>query len=113
AGKSSMPGSPARSGATPSRTPAESRPSLVSRPSSEAEPSTTRQRAVSPFGKPSPFEADRNRKTGPKAEAQTGFTAPDLASAGADVEPATSSAAKQTGTATAVVLDAPPDPQAS
>ena len=108
AGKSSMPGSPARSGATPSRTvaPEGSRPSPVSRSSREAESSPTRPPAVSPFGKPSPFEADRSRKSGPKAEAQTGLAAPDLVSAGVAIESVTSSAAMEVGTATAVAVKA-------
>src|SRR5271165_5448483 len=115
AGKSSVPGSPSRSGAASSRAPAPtgSRPSLVSRSSSESEPSTTRTPAVSPFGKTSPFEADRSRKGGPKAEEQTGLTDPGQFSAGAAVETATSSPVMETGTATAVALETPPDPQTS
>jgi len=114
AGKSSGAASPARAAAASSRTAAPvSRPSLVARSLSEAEPSATRAPAVSPFGKPSPFEADRNRKSGPKAEAQPGFIAPDAAAAGASVGSATSSTANEIGTATALALETPPVLQAS
>ncbi|MGO9518370.1 MAG: DNA polymerase III subunit gamma/tau [Candidatus Korobacteraceae bacterium] len=114
AGKSSGAASPARAAAASSRTAAPvSRPSLVARSLSETEPSATRAPAVSPFGKPSPFEADRNRKSGPKAEAQPGFIAPDAAAAGASVGSATSSTANEIGTATALALETPPVLQAS
>jgi DNA polymerase III subunit gamma/tau len=112
AGKSSAPGATARSGSGSSRpaAPAASRPAAVARSSSEAEPAATRAPAVSPFSKPSPFEADRSRKSGPKAEAQPGFTAPDAASAHSDAESAPSLIA---GTATAVAVGAVADPQPS
>ena len=73
AGKSSAAGSPSRPSSSSSR-PAGAvapRPTARTRSSTEARTSTTSQPAASPFGKPSPFEADRNRKSGPKAEAQS------------------------------------------
>src|SRR5271166_2953197 len=105
AGKSGAQGSAPRSGVGSSRpaTPAASRPSVVSRPSSEAEP--PRVPAASPFTRPSPFEADRDRKSGPKAETQPSFADAAPASAGAAAEPATSFAAKDARTATAVALE--------
>ncbi len=48
--------------------------------SREAEPPSSRAPAASPFTRPSPFEADRNRKSEPKAEAPPVFTAPLAAS---------------------------------
>jgi DNA polymerase-3 subunit gamma/tau len=53
-------------GAIGSSTSSSARP-LPSR-SSAPEPPASRTSAVSPFSKPSPFEADRSRKTDPKAE---------------------------------------------
>ena len=106
-GKTGAQGLPARSGAGSSRVaaPAGSRSSVVSRSSSEAERLPSRTPAVSPFSKPSPFEADRSRKSGPKAEAQTNWTAPGPVSAGVAVESGTSSAATELGTATAVAVE--------
>src|SRR5271157_1910200 len=106
--KASAPRTPSRSGSGSSRpaAPAASRASSPSRSSSEAEPQSPRSPAASPFARPSPFEADRNRKSGPKAEAQSNFTDSDPA---AMVESATSSA----GTATAVALDTAADPPTS
>src|SRR5271166_1494874 len=107
AGKSSAQGSAARSGAGSSRVaaPVEARRSVTSRPSSEDGPSTMRSPAASPFTRPSPFEADRNRKSGPKAETQPSLADVVPASAGAAAEPATSFAAKDARTATAVALE--------
>ena len=78
---------------------------MVSRPSSEAELAATPAPAASPFGKPSPFEADRSRKSGPKAEAQPSFAGSAPASGDA-LDPSTKSATMEVGTATAVA-DAP------
>jgi DNA polymerase III subunit gamma/tau len=106
AGNASSPVSPTRSGSSiPRPTPVASRPAQPSRSSSNAEPSTTRSPAASPFSKPSPFEADRTRKIGPKAEAP-GLNSADSISSSA----ATSSVAMEAGSATALALDAP-DPQ--
>src|SRR5208337_4488119 len=104
AGKSSTQGSPARSGAGSSRVaaPIEARRSVTSRASSEAEPQSPRVPTASPFTRPSPFEADRERKSGPKAEAQPSVAGVAPASAGAAAESATSSATMDTGPAIAV-----------
>jgi len=79
AGKSSTPALPSRSVSGASRVPipSTSRASADSRPSSAVAP-TTQSPAVSPFGKPSPFEADRSRKSGPKAETQPSRGVSDL-----------------------------------
>jgi DNA polymerase III subunit gamma/tau len=112
AGKSSAVASTATSGAASSRAAAPvSRPNVVSRSSSEGESAATRPPPASPFGKPSPFELDRSRKSGPKAEAQPSFTAPDPASAGAAMESATSSAPVEVAAATAVAVEATENPE--
>jgi DNA polymerase-3 subunit gamma/tau len=112
AGKSSATELPVRSGVSASRpgAPAVSRASVASRTANEPEPSTVRAPSVSPFSKPSPFELDRSRKSGPKAEAQPSFTAADPASAGA-VESATSLAVLEAEVATAVAVEATEDPE--
>ena len=104
AGKSSATSAPPRSGAGTSRqtAPAAARPGAVPRSSNDVASSTTRTPAVSPFGKPSPFELDRSRKGGPKAEAQPSFAAPGPALAGTAME----SAAPETETTTAVAVEA-------
>ncbi len=51
------------------------RTGAVSRAASEPEPMSSRAPAASPFTRPTPFEADRSRKTEPKAEAQPSFSA--------------------------------------
>jgi DNA polymerase-3 subunit gamma/tau len=48
---------------------------VASRSASEPAPTSSREPAASPFARPSPFEADRSRKSEPKAEAQTNFAA--------------------------------------
>jgi DNA polymerase III subunit gamma/tau len=65
-----------RSGSLPARAEAPGR--AVGSRSSESEGSSSRAPAASPFSRPSPFEADRNRKAEPKAEAMsvTGEVAP-------------------------------------
>src|SRR5271165_4440419 len=113
--KAVAPGTPSRSGSGSSRpvNPAASRASSPSRSSSEAEPQSPRSPAASPFARPSPFEADRNRKSGPKAEAQSNFTDSDPAAAGGAAGSATSSASMEAGSATAVALDTVADPPPS
>ncbi len=106
-GKTSAAASPSRAGSSaPRPAPVAARSGSPSRSSSEAEPATTRSPAASPFSKPSPFEADRTRKIGPKAETPS-LDGADSTSPGA----ATSSAAMQAGSATALALDTPADPQ--
>jgi DNA polymerase-3 subunit gamma/tau len=113
AGKSSAPGAPLRSAASPSRAPAPAapRPSMVSRPSSEAEPAATR--APSPFSKPSPFEADRSRKTGPKAEAQPSPADTDYVLPVAAPDPGVGLAVMEAGTAIGVAEAPAADAQRS
>ena len=53
---------------------APARASITARSASESEPIPSRAPAASPFTRPSPFEADRNRKGEPKAEAQPNFS---------------------------------------
>ncbi len=107
AGKTSAPALASRSGASAARpAPAAARTPSPPRSSSEAEPTATRSPAASPFSKPSPFEADRSRKIGPKAEAPS-LNGTDSVSSSS----ATSSVATEVGSATALALDAPADPQ--
>jgi DNA polymerase-3 subunit gamma/tau len=106
AGKSSARGTPSRSGSAPSRPAAVApRTSAVTRSSSEGRTAATPAPAVSPFGKPSPFEADRNRKSGPKAEAQPSLADSDLPSQGTSANLAPASVTMETGTATAVAIE--------
>jgi len=107
AGKSSAAG-PSRPSIATSRPAvvAGPRASAASRPSSEAGTATTPS-PVSPFGKPSPFEADRSRKSGPKAAAQPSFTNPGPPAGDAPADLSTKSATMEVGTATAVA-DVPP-----
>ncbi|MGB8890006.1 MAG: DNA polymerase III subunit gamma/tau [Candidatus Korobacteraceae bacterium] len=49
------------------------RTTLSSRSASQGEPVSSHAPAASPFAKPSPFEADRSRKSEPKAEATPSF----------------------------------------
>src|SRR5271165_326451 len=116
--KAGTAGSPSRSGSGSSRpaAPVTSRPTVVSRSSSAAETSVTHSPAVSPFSKPSPFEADRNRKSGPKAEAQPSFTGSDPAPVSGAAELATPSDTMEAGGTTAVAVatvDPPPDGELS
>jgi DNA polymerase III subunit gamma/tau len=67
--KTSGPVAARRSGSLPSRAEAPGR-AAVSR-GSESEASSSRAPAASPFSRPSPFEADRNRKGEPKGEAMS------------------------------------------
>jgi len=112
AGKSSAPGSASRpSAGTP-------RPAAVSQPtrsitfddnfgapasaSRSSEAGTTTKSPASPFGKPSPFEADRTRKSGPKAEAQPSFATPEPVAGDPSSDSSNKSASMEVGTATAV-----------
>ncbi len=123
-GKPAPSASPSRAGSASSRpaAPPAARSNVGSRMASEPEPQSARTPAASPFTRPSPFEADRSRKTEPKAEAQ-----PDLVkqAAGSAPVPRASvqarpeisdgdvSAERETGVATAVALDSEPTPQAN
>jgi DNA polymerase III subunit gamma/tau len=103
AGKSSALGSASRAGSATSRPAAVIAPPgrAASRPSGEVEQAVSPTPVASPFGKPSPFEADRSRKSGPKAEAQPSFTTPDPAGA-VSAESSTKFATMEVGTAAAV-----------
>jgi DNA polymerase-3 subunit gamma/tau len=80
------------------------RPTSIPSRSTASESSGTRTSAASPFGKPSPFEADRSRKTDPKAEApsltEQVSTSPNGTNGGSSAT--TSEPAAITMTATAV-----------
>ena len=97
---------PARSAVAAPRTsaPSGSRSAAVPRSSEKAGSSTVRTSSVSPFAKPSPFEADRNRKSGPKAEAQPSVRAAGLAVEDVAEESTIPSAAKA-DRATAIALE--------
>ena len=86
----------------------------TSRATSEPEPPSSRAPAASPFTRPSPFEADRKRKSEPKAEAQADFAKRDSAPApvlrsSATAEPRqlsdNASPAMDAGVATAVAVE--------
>jgi DNA polymerase-3 subunit gamma/tau len=59
---------------------APARASVTSRSAGEPGPASSREPAASPFTRPSPFEADRNRKGEPKAEAQPSFPSSEISS---------------------------------
>jgi DNA polymerase-3 subunit gamma/tau len=84
------------------------------------EPQSSREPAASLFTRPSPFEADRKRKSEPKAETQADFAKQAAASvpvprSNAQAEPeianGNTSAAMEAGVATAVALEPDPSPQ--
>jgi len=93
-------GGPSRVG-SPSTAP---RPASPSSRTAPAEVASSRAPAASPFARPSPFEADRNRKSEPKAEIQSepsGRTPfPGTTSA-----PAASASVLGRGTATAIAVE--------
>ncbi len=118
AGKTGAPGTPARSGGASSRPAASAavRPSVTSRTTRELEPQSSGVPAASPFTRPSPFEADRKRKSEPKADAQTDFAkqvaAAPVSRPGVQAETQISggdlSSAVDTGVAAAVALEPEP-----
>jgi DNA polymerase-3 subunit gamma/tau len=115
AGKTGASGSASRAGGTSSRPVAASaaRPGVGSSASREPEPQSSRAPAASPFTRPSPFEADRKRKSEPKAETQPNFAKPAIEStfvpmSGADVGleiSVSASAVTEAGAATAVGVE--------
>ena len=122
AGKTGAAGSSSRTGGAGARptVPAAARPSGTSRATSELEPQSSREPAASLFTRPSPFEADRKRKSEPKAETQADFAKQAAASvpvprSNAQAEPeianGNTSAAIEAGVATAVALEPVPSPQ--
>jgi DNA polymerase III subunit gamma/tau len=119
AGKATAASSSSRAGSAGARpaAPAAARSSVTSRASSEPEVPSSRAPAASPFTRPSPFEADRKRKSEPKAEAQPDFakqaaTSVPIPRSTAPAEPeitnGNTSAAMDTGVGTAIALE--PDP---
>jgi DNA polymerase-3 subunit gamma/tau len=124
AGKKSAAGSASREGGTSVRpvAPSVARSSVTSRETSEADVPSSRASAGSPFTRPSPFEADRKRKSEPKAEEQPNLgkqgnasTPVPTSSASAEVEISNgkASAATETAVATAVAVDPEPGPQST
>jgi DNA polymerase-3 subunit gamma/tau len=116
AGKAAATGLSSRAAGATSRPVASpaARPSVTSRATGEPEPQSSRAPAASPFTRPSPFEADRKRKSEPKAETQPDFAKQAAASvpaprSNAQPEPEISngntSAAMNAGVATAVALE--------
>jgi DNA polymerase-3 subunit gamma/tau len=82
--------------------------------STAAEPSPTRTTAASPFKGPSPFEADRNRKGEPKAEAPSIGEQHSSGPVVGDTVNRSSEVAAATATATAVaVAEEQPEPAAT
>ena len=123
AGKAAASGSPSRAGGASSRsvTSPVARSSVTSRAISEPEVPSSRVPAASPFARPSPFEADRKRKSEPKAEAQPDFAkqrsapAPVLTSSAtveADSLLDSASPGMDAGVATAIALEPETDAQA-
>jgi DNA polymerase-3 subunit gamma/tau len=116
AGKTGATGSSSRAAGATSR-PAGSaavRSSATPRATSEPEPQSSHAAAASLFTRPSPFEADRKRKSEPKAEAQPDFAKQAAASVpvprsnaqpGPEIANGNTSAAMDTGVATAVALE--------
>ena len=124
AGKTTAAGSPSRTaGASARPTPAPAaRSSATSSPSRdsaarEPEPPSSRAPAGSLFTGPSPFEADRKRKSEPKAEAQDFASQPassvpvPSAQPQVEISDGNASAAVETGVATAVALESEPSLQ--
>jgi DNA polymerase-3 subunit gamma/tau len=101
AGKSSVPGSSSRQGG------ATSRPTVGAASRASNETAAAGAPAAPLFGKPSPFEADRNRKSDPKAEAGPSFTSIGPPSGDTFADLSTKSATMEVETAVAVA-DAPP-----
>ncbi len=103
AGKGSAAGSPPRSGVVTSRPVVPARSSAPSRATAEVEPASSRAPVASPFSRPSPFEADRDRKRGPKAESEMAFAGdPLVAPSNGALAPAIMA---QTATAVAVAAE--------
>jgi DNA polymerase III subunit gamma/tau len=117
AGKAAAVGSSSRAGGATPRLAASSaaaRSSATARATSEPEPQSSREPAASLFTRPSPFEADRKRKSEPKGEARADFAKQAAASvpvprSNAQAEPeianGNTSPVMDAGVATAVALD--------
>jgi DNA polymerase-3 subunit gamma/tau len=106
AGKGGSTESQVRGGSAASRSAnsAVARSSMTSAPR-ELEPQSSRAPGASPFTRPSPFEADRKRKSDPKAESQD-FAAPSVAQSNMQEQREIGdSVAAETGVATAVAVE--------
>ncbi len=124
AGKASVSAAPSRAGGASTRpvaSPVARSSVTASAPASrELEPQSSRAPAASPFTRPSPFEADRKRKSEPKAEAQDIASRPvssdpaprSSAQAQPEITGRDASAAAETGVATAVAVEPGPSPEA-
>ena len=98
-----------------SATSSSTRAAVPSRSANEPAPISSREPTASPFARPSPFEADRSRKSEPKAEAQPDF-APSASSPVATAlsespfaarnSPAEGQSSTEVSTATAVAVEA-------
>jgi DNA polymerase-3 subunit gamma/tau len=117
---SGSPGARPAGGSSRVSTGSAARSTLSSRSAPGPEPKSSREPAASPFTRPSPFEADRSRKSEPKAEAQPNFVASSPSSfppASADLSFASgnssaesqTSAERSTATAVAVASEAIPE----
>ncbi len=116
AGKTGAAGSSSRAGGAtprPAASPA-ARTNVTSPATSELEPQSSRAPAASLFTRPSPFEADRKRKSEPKGEGQPGFAKRDVApapvltsraAAAGDSLPDKSSPGMDAGVATAIAVE--------
>ncbi len=111
AGKTSALGAASRTGGAGSRpaTVAATRVGAGSRAAGEPEPQSSRAPAASPFARPSPFEADRNRKREPKAEAPVQRSSKP---AFPEISDGNGSTVMEAGVGTAVAIDPEPAPQA-
>ena len=108
AGKGSAPAPQPRSGGASRAASPGVRASVASSASREPEPQSSRAPAASPFARPSPFEADRTRKSGPKAETQVesaGDPAASLPAASLGGGSAAAAVMAESHTATAVALE--------
>ena len=98
-----------------SATSSSTRAAVPSRSANEPAPISSREPTASPFARPSPFEADRSRKSEPKAEAQPAFapsayspvaTARSESPFAARNSPAEGQSSTEVSTATAVAVEA-------
>jgi DNA polymerase-3 subunit gamma/tau len=103
--------SPGKSTAAPARAGTPLRTSQATGRAAEIEAPSSRAPAASPFARPSPFEADRNRKSGPRSEAGFGVMdrpSPEMNASGGGAAPGASMAASSgAATALAVEVDEP------
>jgi DNA polymerase III subunit gamma/tau len=108
-GKASGSGTATRSSGSSMR--AAAAPTARTGDRSVAESSSSRG-PVTPFARPSPFEADRNRKSEPKAEAQSSAVTSAFAAANSELGVSAAGQPAAEGSV-AIALDPDPPPQAS